>query len=111
LSRVITIAPSGDKFARESRLGGRRLSAACSLPRPLRGLDVEAYGRLVKQQQAPIWRHGGNVRSLWATHLFDEIMPDDNLVVLHRGRVLANGRVRRVLNEAGATDVNSAFMR
>jgi ABC-2 type transport system ATP-binding protein len=48
---------------------------------------------------------------LWATHLFDEIMPDDDLVVVHHGRVLANGPVRRVLNEAGATDVNSAFMR
>ncbi len=48
---------------------------------------------------------------LWATHLFDEILPSDDLVVLHQGRVLAQGRVARVLTEAGADNVNAAFMR
>ena len=32
---------------------------------------------------------------LWATHLFDEILPSDDLVVLHQGRVLAHGQVAR----------------
>jgi ABC-2 type transport system ATP-binding protein len=32
-------------------------------------------------------------------------------VVLHQGKVLAHGEVSRVLTEAGAQDVNSAFMR
>ena len=48
---------------------------------------------------------------MWATHLFDEIIPSDNLVILHQGRVLANGEVTRVLENAGARDVNSAFIR
>ena len=48
---------------------------------------------------------------LWATHLFDEIMPGDDLVVLHQGKVLAQGPMSRVISEAGAQDVNTAFMR
>ena len=48
---------------------------------------------------------------LWATHLFDEVVASDDLVILHQGRVLARGEVTRVLAEAGAADVNSAFMR
>jgi len=46
---------------------------------------------------------------LWATHLFDEILPSDDLVVLHEGRVLARGPVARVVADAGAVDVNGAF--
>jgi ABC-type Na+ transport system ATPase subunit NatA len=46
-----------------------------------------------------------------ATHLFDEIMAGDDLVVLHQGKVLAQGPMSRVVAEAGAQDVNTAFMR
>ena len=28
---------------------------------------------------------------LWATHLTDEVLPGDHLVLLHQGRVLASG--------------------
>ena len=48
---------------------------------------------------------------LWATHLFDEITASDDLVVLHQGKVLAQGPMNRVITEAGALDVNTAFMR
>jgi ABC-2 type transport system ATP-binding protein len=48
---------------------------------------------------------------LWATHLFDEIGLNDDLVVLHQGRVLAQGKVARVITEAGGSDINTAFMR
>ena len=48
---------------------------------------------------------------LWATHLFDEIIPDDDLVVLHQGRVLAHGPAGDMIAAAGARDINSAFMR
>ena len=29
---------------------------------------------------------------LWATHIFEEIAPEDDAVVLHRGRIVARGR-------------------
>jgi ABC-2 type transport system ATP-binding protein len=72
------------------------------------GLDVKARAdilshvrRLVAEQEIGV---------LWATHLFDEIMADDDLVVLHQGRVLAKGVVSRVVAATKASDLHSAFM-
>jgi ABC-2 type transport system ATP-binding protein len=48
---------------------------------------------------------------LWATHLLDEIVLSDDLVVLHQGRVLAKGQAARIVTDAGASDLNSAFMK
>jgi len=48
---------------------------------------------------------------LWATHLIDEVADDDDIVVLHRGQVLAHGPVPRVLEAAGAEDIHAAFTR
>jgi len=48
---------------------------------------------------------------LWATHLFDEIIPSDDLVVLHQGRLLAHGPAADIIADAGAHDINAAFMR
>jgi ABC-2 type transport system ATP-binding protein len=47
---------------------------------------------------------------LWATHLLDEVAPDDAVVVLHGGRVLAAGEVSDVVTASGAVDMRSAFM-
>lgn len=73
------------------------------------GLDVEARADILDHVRQLITEQGVGV--LWATHLFDEIRPGDNLVVLHRGRVLGNGPVARVIADAGAQDINSAFAR
>jgi ABC-2 type transport system ATP-binding protein len=73
------------------------------------GLDVKARADILSHVRQLVTEQGIGV--LWATHLFDEILPSDDLVVLHQGRVLARGEVARVVSEAGAHDVNSAFMR
>jgi ABC-2 type transport system ATP-binding protein len=73
------------------------------------GLDVKARADILGHVRRLVADEGIGV--LWATHLFDEIAAGDNLVILHQGQVLAHGDVARVLGEAGATDVNSAFMR
>ena len=73
------------------------------------GLDVKARADILDHVRRLVIDEGIGV--LWATHLFDEIAASDNLVVLHQGQVLAHGDVARVLGQAGATDVNSAFMR
>ena len=57
------------------------------------------------------WCTEQGIGVLWATHLFDEITPSDDLVVLHQGRVLAHGPVSRVIADAGAQDVDAAFTR
>ena len=73
------------------------------------GLDVKARAdilghvrRLVAEQDIGV---------LWATHLFDEIIPSDDLVVLHQGRVLARGPVARIIADTGAHDINASFKR
>ncbi|MFO1057274.1 MAG: hypothetical protein U1E53_09935 [Dongiaceae bacterium] len=48
---------------------------------------------------------------LWATHLIDEVEPGDQVIVLHQGRVLADGPVAVVVEQAGAADIRSAFGR
>lgn len=73
------------------------------------GLDVKARADILNHVRQLVTDEGIGV--LWATHLFDEIIPTDNLVILHQGRMLARGNVADVLTEAGAQDVNSAFMR
>lgn len=73
------------------------------------GLDVKARADILNHVRELVAEQGIGV--LWATHLFDEIVPSDDLVILHQGRVLARGDVAQVLKETGAADVNAAFMR
>ena len=73
------------------------------------GLDVKARADILSHVRQLVTEQGIGV--LWATHLLDEIAPSDRLVILHQGRVLARGDVARVLDETGATDINSAFTR
>jgi ABC-2 type transport system ATP-binding protein len=73
------------------------------------GLDVKARADILTHVRQLVTEQGIGV--LWATHLFDETAPGDDLVVLHQGRVLAHGPVGRIIADAGAHDINSAFMR
>ena len=73
------------------------------------GLDVKARADILNHVRQLVTEQGIGV--LWATHLFDEIMPDDDLVVLHQGQVLAHGPVGGIIADAGAHDIHSAFMR
>jgi ABC-2 type transport system ATP-binding protein len=79
------------------------------LDEPTVGLDVRARGDIVSHVRALVARQGVSV--LWATHLFDEIAAGDDLVVLHEGRVLAQGDAREVAAAANARDVRTAFLR
>jgi ABC-2 type transport system ATP-binding protein len=73
------------------------------------GLDVEARRLILAEVRRLVAEAGLGV--LWATHLIDEIAPDDDLVVLHKGRVRARGRVAEVVAQAGARHLPEAFMR
>ena len=73
------------------------------------GLDVKARADILGHVRRLVAEEGIGV--LWATHLFDEILGEDDLVVLHQGRVLALGPVARIVADTGTADVNSAFMR
>ena len=118
LARIGLADRAGSKVRDLSGGQMRRLEIARSLlHRPLLllldeatvGLDVKARADILSHVRQLVAEEGIGV--LWATHLFDEIMPSDNLVILHQGQVLARGEVASVLSEAGAQDVNAAFMR
>lgn len=49
----------------------------------------------------------GGLTVLWATHLVDEVRPDDDLVILHRGEVLAHKTASEV---AGSRSIEKVFL-
>jgi ABC-2 type transport system ATP-binding protein len=77
------------------------------LDEPTVGLDVASKSAIVEQVRALSRARG--VAVLWTTHLLDEIEPCDQVIVLHQGRVLAQGEMAEVIAAAGAADVRSAF--
>ncbi|MBV9249744.1 MAG: ATP-binding cassette domain-containing protein [Acetobacteraceae bacterium] len=78
------------------------------LDEPTVGLDVGSRALILKHVRALVQERG--VAVLWATHLLDEVAPEDAAVVLHRGRVVAAGEVPAVTEAAGAADMRSAFI-
>ena len=50
---------------------------------------------------------GDGLTVLWATHLVDEIRPDDDVVVLHKGKVLAHDSAAMI---AGQGSLTQAFI-
>ncbi len=68
------------------------------------GLDVKSRAEVVALTRA-LTRSG--VSALWATHILDEIRPEDGLVVLHKGQVLASGTA----GEIGGGDLTASFLR
>jgi len=79
------------------------------LDEPTVGLDVEARQGLIREVRRLVAEEGNGI--LWATHLLDEIQATDRLVVLHRGRILAQGTVPEVLAQAEAPDIQTAFLK
>ncbi len=77
------------------------------LDEPTVGLDIGSRQALLDHV-----RHlcrSESIGVLWATHLIDEVGPDDQVVILHRGRVLASGDVAAVVRDAGAATIRDAF--
>jgi ABC-2 type transport system ATP-binding protein len=75
------------------------------LDEPTVGLDVAARTSIVEHVHRLAADEGLTV--LWATHLTDEIRSEDQLVVLHRGRVLADSTAERV---AGGMPLSDRFL-
>ena len=78
------------------------------LDEPTVGLDVTSRADIL-QHVRHLVAHDG-IAVLWATHLVDEVDPQDHIVVLHRGQLLAQGLASRVIDTCGATSVRDAFI-
>ena len=77
------------------------------LDEPTVGLDIgsrqailEHVRRLCAEQRIGV---------LWATHLIDEVAADDQVIVLHQGRILAIGDGAAICAKAKASDLRGAF--
>jgi len=76
------------------------------LDEPTVGIDIKARAAMLAHVRALV---AAGVAVLWATHLVDEVADGDDVVILHQGRVLAHGPVARIVGEAGAPDIRTAF--
>jgi ABC-2 type transport system ATP-binding protein len=72
------------------------------------GLDPASRGDLLKLMLT--MRAERSVAVLWATHLCDEVADADRVIVLHRGKVLADTTPTQFIEAAGATTVEQAFL-
>ena len=78
------------------------------LDEPTAGLDIKARAGILEVVRGLVADEGIGV--LWATHLVDEIRADDHVIVLHKGRVLADGASHsKVVGAAGARSIGEAF--
>jgi len=77
------------------------------LDEPTVGLDISTRSGLISHLHE---RHDGHaVAILWATHLIDEIMPGDRVLVLHQGKLAADGTPAEIMQRTGAKDLAQAF--
>ena len=51
-----------------------------------------------------------SVAVLWATHLCDEVPEADRVVVLHRGKILADTTPAQLMARAGKSTIEQAFL-
>ena len=116
LARVRLSERAGDKVRSLSGGQMRRVEIARALlhrpqllvlDEPTVGLDIKARSEILAHVHSLVAEEG--VCVLWATHLVDEIGEGDDVIVLHLGKVLAHGRASAIVEQAGATDIRSAF--
>lgn len=77
------------------------------LDEPTVGLDLASRGALLTFVRDLVRTE--EVSVLWASHIFDEIEPQDLVTVLHQGRVVASGTA--ALIGAGDASLQDAFRR
>lgn len=77
------------------------------LDEPTVGLDVPSRRSIVEHVHQLVSNH--DLAVLWATHLIDEIYPEDQLIVLHQGQIKNKGSVGEVLQATNTSSINEAF--
>ncbi|MBV9738241.1 MAG: ATP-binding cassette domain-containing protein [Hyphomicrobiales bacterium] len=116
LARMELSARAGEKARNLSGGQMRRVEIARALlhsPRllvldePTVGLDINARASILRHLRELVAQTGLTV--LWATHLLDEVNATDDVVVLHKGHILATGSTESVIEAQRAKDIGGAF--
>ena len=116
-SRLGLAERAHDKAAQLSGGNRRRIELARALlhepslllmDEPTVGLDPQSRGDLIRLILG--MRAQRAVAVLWATHLCDEVPDADRVIVLHRGKVLADTTPAKLVAEAGAATIEQAFL-
>ncbi len=77
------------------------------LDEPTVGLDIGSRQAILDHVRALCVSDGIGV--LWATHLIDEVRPEDQVIVLHLGEILATGDGAAICARAETQDLRQAF--
>jgi ABC-2 type transport system ATP-binding protein len=77
------------------------------LDEPTAGLDVPTRKALVAFLHRIAQQR--NIAVLWATHLTDEVEHQDDVVVLHNGKLAAMGSVQALLKQSKTTTIEAAY--
>ncbi len=77
------------------------------LDEPTVGLDVASRQSIVDHVHQLAF--DSDLAVLWATHLIDEIYSEDQLIILHQGKIRDKGTVDRVLQATNTLSINEAF--
>jgi ABC-2 type transport system ATP-binding protein len=117
LTRIGLLERAHDKAAQLSGGNRRRVELARALlhePRvllmdePTVGLDPQSRSDLLKLMLG--MRGERAVAVLWATHLCDEVPDADRVIVMHRGKVLADTTPAQLVAAAAAASIEEAFL-
>ena len=77
------------------------------LDEPTVGVDIESRKLIIKHVKSLCKEK--KLAVLWATHLIDEVDQEGKLIVLHKGKVLANDLVNNILKKTKTKNVSNAF--
>ncbi len=79
------------------------------LDEPTVGLDIKARADILAHVRVLVAEEGLAV--LWTTHLIDEAAPNDDVVILHQGKVLAADKAAAIVAASEAESIGAAFER
>jgi ABC-2 type transport system ATP-binding protein len=72
------------------------------------GLDPASRRDLLAALRADVAARGTSV--LWATHLVEEAQQADRVLVLHQGKLIADGTPAEVTSALGASSLEAGFI-